>query len=58
MKELFNRLVGLYLTTIAFLAAVVGALVVVAQFATYVPLLLIVVGFAAAAWRWARGDWG
>ncbi len=58
MKDLINRAIGFYFVAITFLIAVTAALIVVARFAAYVPLLLVAVVVLAAVWRWVRGDWG
>lgn len=58
MKGLVYRSLGVCLAVTACLAAVVGTLVVVAEYAAFVPLLILLLLSISAAWKWVRGDWG
>lgn len=58
MKKLFKAVLGVYLVSVLFLTTLSASLVVLSRFAEFVPVLLLAVAFVAAAYRWARGDWG
>jgi choline-glycine betaine transporter len=56
VKKLLYRLVGVSLVAMALLAAVAGALVVVARLAVFVPLLLLILIVCAGLVKWLQRD--